>query len=222
VLTDGKDYVILPEAKDYKRIGEGDTGLNTGGMGAVSPVPFADAAFMQKVEQRIIRPTIRGLQEDGLEYKGFVFFGLIKVGDDPYVIEYNCRMGDPETEVVMPRLKSDLLALFEALSKGKMNEIKIEQDSRSAVTIMAVSGGYPGDYKKGLPLQIGSPTTSDTILFHAGTKAEGDQIVTNGGRVLTATSFGNSIKEAAQKSSEALTEIAYEGMYFRRDIGYEF
>jgi phosphoribosylamine--glycine ligase len=222
VLTDGKDYVILPEAKDYKRIGEGDSGLNTGGMGAVSPVPFADAAFMQKVEERIIRPTILGLQEDELEYKGFVFFGLIKVGEDPYVIEYNCRMGDPETEVVMPRLKNDLLALFEALSKGKLNEIKIEQDPRSAVTIMAVSGGYPGDYKKGLPMQISSPASADTLLFHAGTKAEGDQIVTNGGRVLTATSYGNSIKEAAKKSSEALSGIAYEGMYFRKDIGYEF
>jgi phosphoribosylamine--glycine ligase len=191
-------------------------------MGAVSPVPFADAAFMQKVEERIIRPTIRGLQEDGLEYKGFIFFGLIKVGEDPYVIEYNCRMGDPETEVVMPRMKNDLVALFEALSKGKLQEVKIEQDPRSAVTIMAVSGGYPGDYKKGLPMQITSPTTADTLLFHAGTKTEGDQILTNGGRVITATSYGNSIKEAAQKSSAALSAISFEGMYFRRDIGYEF
>jgi phosphoribosylamine--glycine ligase len=222
VVTDGKDYVILPEAKDYKRIGEGDTGLNTGGMGAVSPVPFADATFMQKVEQRIIRPTIEGLNKEGLEYKGFVFFGLIKVGEDPWVIEYNCRMGDPETEVVMPRLKNDLLTLFEALSKGKLNEVKIEQDSRCAVTMMAVSGGYPGDYKKGLPMQIAAPVSSDTLIFHAGTKAEEDTIVTNGGRVITATSYGNSIKAAAQKSSEALAGISFEGMYFRRDIGYEF
>jgi phosphoribosylamine--glycine ligase len=222
VLTDGKDYVILPEAKDYKRIGEGDTGLNTGGMGAVSPVPFADATFMQKVEERIIKPTIIGLQEDGLEYKGFIFLGLIKVGEDPFVIEYNCRMGDPETEVVMPRLKNDLLTLFEALSKGKLNEVKIEQDPRSVVTMMAVSGGYPGDYKKGLPMQIAAPDSSDTLIFHAGTKAEGDQILTNGGRVITATSFGNTIKEAAQKSSAALSGISFEGMYFRKDIGYEF
>ena len=222
VLTDGKDYLLLPEAKDYKRIGEGDTGLNTGGMGAVSPVPFADAVFMQKVEERIIRPTIRGLQEDGLEYKGFIFFGLIKVNEDPYVIEYNCRMGDPETEVVMPRLKSDLLVLFDALSKGKLNEVSLEQDPRSAVTIMAVSGGYPGDYQKGLPMQISTPVNADTLLFHAGTKTDGDQIVTNGGRVITATSYGYSIKEAAQKSSAALSGITFEGMYFRRDIGYEF
>ncbi|MFN9710041.1 MAG: phosphoribosylamine--glycine ligase [Bacteroidota bacterium] len=222
VLTDGKDYVILPEAKDYKRIGEGDSGLNTGGMGAVSPVPFADATFMQKVEERIIKPTIIGLQEDGLEYKGFVFFGLIKVGEDPYVIEYNCRMGDPETEVVMPRLKNDLLTLFEALSKGNLKEIKITHDPRCAVTMMAVSGGYPGDYKKGFLMNIQAPTSADTHIFHAGTKAEGDQILTNGGRVITATSFGNTIKEAAQKSSAALSGISFEGMYFRRDIGYEF
>ncbi|MBU6158427.1 MAG: phosphoribosylamine--glycine ligase [Bacteroidetes bacterium] len=222
VLTDGKDYVLLPEAKDYKRIGEGDTGLNTGGMGAVSPVPFADAAFMRKVEERIIRPTIRGLKEDGLEYKGFIFFGLIKVGEDPYVIEYNCRMGDPETEVVMPRLKTDLLLLLEALSKGELKKTEIEQDPRSAVTIMAVSGGYPGDYKKGLPMKIRVPVHPDTMLFHAGTRAEGDEIVTNGGRVITVTSFGDSIKEAAQKSVDTLSGIAFEGMYFRRDIGYEF
>lgn len=222
VLTDGKDYVILPEAKDYKRIGEGDTGLNTGGMGAVSPVPFADAAFMRKVEERIIRPTIRGLKEDGLEYKGFIFFGLIKVGEDPYVIEYNCRMGDPETEVVMPRLKTDLLLLFEALSKGELKKTEIEQDPRSAVTIMAVSGGYPGDYKKGIPMQIRVPVHPDIMLFHAGTKAEEEEVVTNGGRVITATSFGKSIKEAAEKSADALSGIDFEGMYFRRDIGYEF
>jgi phosphoribosylamine--glycine ligase len=222
VLTDGSDYVILPEAKDYKRIGEGDTGLNTGGMGAVSPVPFADTTFMQKVEERIIKPTLRGLQEDGLEYKGFIFFGLIKVGEDPYVIEYNCRMGDPETEVVIPRLQNDILALFAATLEGKLSEIIIEKDPRSAVTIMAVSGGYPGDYKKGLPMQISLPSTNDTILFHAGTKAEGDMTLTNGGRVLTATSYGNSIKDAALKSSAALSGITFEGMYYRRDIGYEF
>ena len=222
VLTDGKEYVILPEAKDYKRIGEGDTGLNTGGMGAVSPVPFADTNFMQKVEERIIKPTIRGLQEDELEYKGFIFFGLIKVGEDPYVIEYNCRMGDPETEVVIPRLQNDILSLFEATLKGNLAQVTIEKDPRSAVTIMAVSGGYPGDYKKGLLMQISSPSSEDTILFHAGTKAEGEAILTNGGRVITATSFGNSIKEAAQRSSAALSGITFDGMYYRRDIGYEF
>jgi phosphoribosylamine--glycine ligase len=222
VLTDGKDYVILPEAKDYKRIGEGDTGLNTGGMGAVSPVPFADTIFMQKVEERIIKPTILGLQEDGLEYKGFVFLGLIKVGDDPYVIEYNCRMGDPETEVVIPRLKNDLLVLFEAVLKGKLKEVIIEHESRSAVTMMAVSGGYPGDYQKGFVINGLGNDTGETIIFHAGTKAEGDKVLTNGGRVLTATSYGNTIAEAKEKSSKALGNISFDGMYFRRDIGYEF
>jgi phosphoribosylamine--glycine ligase len=222
VLTDGKDYVILPEAKDYKRIGEGDTGLNTGGMGAVSPVPFADATFMQKVEERIIKPTILGLQEDGLEYKGFIFLGLIKVGEDPYVIEYNCRMGDPETEVVIPRLKNDLLAMFEAALKGKLKDVTIDHDSRSAVTMMAVSGGYPGDYQKGFFINGLNNNSGESIIFHAGTKAEGDKVLTNGGRVLTATSYGDSIAAAKEKSSAALSAIHFEGMYFRRDIGYEF
>jgi phosphoribosylamine--glycine ligase len=177
---------------------------------------------MQKVEERIIKPTILGLQEDGLEYKGFIFLGLIKVGEDPYVIEYNCRMGDPETEVVIPRLKNDLLAMFEAVLKGKLKEVTIDHDSRSAVTMMAVSGGYPGDYQKGFFINGLNNNSGESIIFHAGTKAEGDKVLTNGGRVLTATSYGDSIAAAKEKSSAALSAIHFEGMYFRRDIGYEF
>lgn len=222
VLTDGTDYAILPNAKDYKRIGEGDTGLNTGGMGAVSPVPFADELFMKKIESEIIIPTIGGLKNEQLEYKGFVFFGLIKVGDKPFVIEYNCRMGDPETEVVMPRLKNDLVSLLSATSQQKLGEVIIEQDNRFAVTVMAVSGGYPGEFVKGYEIEGLDQTSADTIIFHAGTRQDDGQIVTNGGRVLTVTSFGNSIAEAAIKSKSVLEGIRFRKMYFRNDIGYEF
>jgi phosphoribosylamine---glycine ligase len=223
VLTDGKDFVLLPNAKDYKRIGEGDTGLNTGGMGAVSPVPFANEAFMKKIEATVILPTIKGLQEEALEYKGFVFFGLIKVGDEPYVIEYNCRMGDPETEVVMPRLKNDLVELFAATLNQQLSQVQIFEDSRFAVTIVAVSGGYPGEFVKGYEIEgLGEAPGDDTIVFHAGTKEENGQIVSNGGRVLTVTSYGNSVAEAAQRSKDVLGGIKFRKMYFRSDIGYEF
>ncbi|MBV4357983.1 phosphoribosylamine--glycine ligase [Pinibacter aurantiacus] len=223
-LTDGKSYVLLPEAKDYKRIGEGDTGLNTGGMGAVSPVPFADATFMKKVTDTIIKPTIDGLYKDNITYKGFVFFGLIKVGNEPFVIEYNCRMGDPETEVVMPRLKNDLVDLFIATQNGTLNSIKIDHDSRVACTVVAVSGGYPGDYKKGFEIKgLGGKTVSgDTMVFHAGTAAQNDKVVTAGGRVLCATSYGDSVSDAINKSKQTLADIEFDGMYFRKDIGYEF
>lgn len=222
-LTDGKDYVLLPEAKDYKRIGMGDTGLNTGGMGAVSPVPFADAAFMKKVEEKVIKPTIRGLEKEAIDYKGFVFFGLIKVGDEPFVIEYNCRMGDPETEVVMPRLKTDLVELFIAADKGQLNNIKIEQDSRYACTVMAVSGGYPGSYEKGFVIDgLNSPLPADSLVFHAGTGQKDGKVVTSGGRVLTVTSYGSTVSSAVVKSREVLQNISFEGMYYRQDIGFEF
>lgn len=221
VLTDGNGYVLLPSAKDYKRIGEGDTGLNTGGMGAVSPVPFADVAFMQQVEEKIIKPTIAGLRAEQLEYKGFVFFGLIKVGDAPYVIEYNCRMGDPETEVVMPRLQNDLVTLFEQVSRGKLAASSVSQDPRFAVTIMAVSGGYPGDYQKGYPIE-GLDQPTNALVFHAGTLQQGDHVVTNGGRVLAVTSFGETSAQAAQASLQAIEKIQFQGIYYRRDIGYEF
>lgn len=223
VLTDGKDYKIIGHAKDYKRIGEGDTGLNTGGMGCVTPVPFMDDVFMKKVEEKIIRPTINGLQQDNIEYKGFIFFGLMNCNGEPYVIEYNCRMGDPETEVVMPRLKNDLVELFLAMHEGRLNEMKIQYDHRSIATVVAVSGGYPGVYRKNLTIsKFDNSTMNDTIIFHAGTKADGDSVVTNGGRVLAVTSFGNSIKEAVEKSKEVLQGISFEGMYYRKDIGYEF
>lgn len=223
VLTDGKNYVILPEAKDYKRIGEGDTGLNTGGMGAVSPVPFADTAFMKKIEDRIVRPTIDGLHKEQIDYKGFVFVGVIKVGEDPYVIEYNCRMGDPETEVVMPRLKNDLVDLFIATSKQQLDTIKIETDTRVACTVVAVSGGYPGDYEKGFEIEgLQNVETENSIVFHAGTKAFEDIVMTNGGRVLCVTSYGDSIKEAVTRSKQVLENIYFQEMYYRQDIGYEF
>lgn len=223
VLTDGINYITLPEAKDYKRVGEGDTGLNTGGMGAISPVPFADAVFMKKVDERIIQPTVRGLQQEGLEYRGFIFAGLIKVGDDPYVIEYNCRMGDPETEVVMPRLKNDLLELLRAAAAQKLNEVKVEIDPRSACTVVAASGGYPGEYQKGIEIKgLDTITKESSIVFHAGTVAKNDKVVTNGGRVLCVTSFGNTIPFAVVQSIRTLDKISFDGMFFRTDIGYEF
>ncbi|MCU7550919.1 phosphoribosylamine--glycine ligase [Chitinophagaceae bacterium LB-8] len=221
-LTDGKNYVLLPEAKDYKRIGEGDTGLNTGGMGAISPVPFADDAFMQKVIQKVVEPTIAGLAKDNLDYKGFVFFGLIKVAGEPYVIEYNCRMGDPETEVVMPRLKSDLVPLLIAAAQQKLEGATVETDERFAATIVAVSGGYPNDYLTGFEICGLEEEVEDTIIFHAGTKAEGDNIVTKGGRVICATGLGDTLKEAIKKSKQGMRQIQFSGMYYRRDIGYEF
>jgi phosphoribosylamine--glycine ligase len=222
-LTDGKNYVLLPEAKDYKRVGEEDTGPNTGGMGAVSPVPFADEIFLKNVEEKVIKPTIHGLKSENLEYRGFIFFGLIKVGDEPYVIEYNCRMGDPETEVVIPRLKNDFLAMLVAATRQELNKIKIEEDDRFACTVMAVSGGYPGDYEKGYVIHgLDKVNTAESILFHAGTVTKEGNPVTNGGRVLCITSFGNSIFEAAEKSKEQLQNISFTGMAYRRDIGYEF
>lgn len=223
VLTDGKDYILLPEAKDYKRIGEGDTGLNTGGMGAVSPVPFADRVFMEKVRTRIIEPTIRGLQQEQLVYKGFVFFGLISVGGEPYVIEYNCRMGDPETEVVLPRVRTDLVELFEAVSTGTLGECRVDIDPRAASTVMLVSGGYPGNYTKGFEISgLDILNEDDVLVFHAGTTMADDTVVTNGGRVLAVTAYGNSIPLAVKRSLKIIEFIDFEGMYYRRDIGYEF
>jgi len=214
---------MLPEAKDYKRIGEGDRGLNTGGMGAVSPVPFATPGFMFKVEERIIKPTIAGLHKEGIDYEGFLFFGLIKVDNDPYVIEYNCRMGDPETEVIIPRLETDLVGLFVAATQQELDTVKLRVDPRSAVTIMAVSRGYPSAYEKGFPITgLDSQLDKDSFIFHAGTSQQDGQIVTSGGRVLCATSFGKSVGEAADRSLEVLNEIYFDGIYYRSDIGYEF
>jgi phosphoribosylamine--glycine ligase len=218
VLTDGKNYKILPTAKDYKRIGEGDTGLNTGGMGAVSPVPFADAVLLEKIENRIVKPTIAGLQLDGIEYKGFVFIGLINVKGEPIVIEYNVRMGDPETEVVLPRIKSDLVQLFKAVANQTLNEETLEIDERSATTIMLVSGGYPEDYEKGHEI-FGLDLIQDSIVFHAGTKIENEKVVTNGGRVLAVTSYGNNFQDAIKKSYQSIEKISFDKMYFRKDIG---
>lgn len=220
VLTDGKNYKILPTAKDYKRIGEGDTGLNTGGMGAVSPVPFADAVLLEKIETRIVKPTIAGLQSDGIEYKGFVFIGLINVKGEPIVIEYNVRMGDPETEVVIPRLKSDLVELFQAVGNQTLNEVSLEIDERSATTIMVVSGGYPEDYGKGFEIS-GLENIQDSIAFHAGTKLENGKVVTNGGRVIAITSFGESFHEAIKKSYQNIEKVHFDKMYFRKDIGFD-
>ena len=223
VLTDGINYVLLPEAKDYKRIGRGDTGLNTGGMGAVSPVPFATASFMQKVENNIIIPTIEGLKKESIDYKGFIFFGLIKVGDEPWVIEYNCRLGDPETEVVIPRLENDLVGLFIATAQQRLNEVQINVDRRKAVTFMATSRGYPGSYEKGFVIDgLRKEPNPDCLIFHAGTREENSRIVTNGGRVLCVTAFGKHLDEAVDKSLNQLSAIEFDGMYFRRDIGYEF
>lgn len=220
VITDGINYKILPTAKDYKRIGEGDTGLNTGGMGAVSPVPFADEILLEKIETRIVKPTIDGLKTDGITYKGFVFIGLINVKGEPMVIEYNVRMGDPETEVVIPRLKSDLVALFSAVSNGHLEDFPLEIDERSATTIMVVSGGYPEDYEKGKVIS-GIEDITDSIVFHAGTKTKNGEVVSNGGRVLAITSYGENFHEAIKKSYQNIDKLSFDKMYFRKDIGFD-
>jgi phosphoribosylamine--glycine ligase len=222
-LTDGKSYLLLPEAKDYKRIGEGDTGLNTGGMGAVSPVPFATPAFMHKVEERIVKPTVDGLYKEGIEYTGFIFFGLINVKGEPYVIEYNCRLGDPETEVVIPRLENDLVGLCVAASQKELHLVKVQADKRAAVTVMAVSEGYPGSYEKGFEITgINDKIGKQSLIFQAGTAEKDGKITTNGGRVFCITSFGKDIAEAADISLDIMEYINFEGKYFRSDIGYEF
>jgi phosphoribosylamine---glycine ligase len=220
VLTDGKNYKILPTAKDYKRIGEGDTGLNTGGMGAISPVPFVDAALMQKIESQIVIPTIQGLKNDNIEYKGFVFIGLIKVDDNPFVIEYNVRMGDPETEVVIPRIKSDLVALFEAVATEKLDDFDLSLDERTAATVVVVSGGYPEEFEKGKEI-FGLDDTTDSLIFHAGTKEENGKIVSNGGRVLAVTSFSNSFLDATKKSYQTIEKLKFDKMNYRKDIGFD-
>ncbi len=218
VLTDGKNYKILPEAKDYKRIGDGDKGLNTGGMGAVSPVPFVDATFMRKVEERIVKPTIDGLAKENIGYRGFIFIGLMNVNGEPYVIEYNCRMGDPETEAVLPRIQTDFVDLMDAVAKQQLDKIELEVDPRTAVTVVMVSGGYPGNYEKGFEITHLDKAGS-TIVFHAGTKASGNKVVTSGGRVLALTSLGNSIEEAREQSYAAALAINFDYAYYRKDIG---
>jgi phosphoribosylamine--glycine ligase len=220
LLTDGDGYKVFPEAKDYKRIGEGDTGLNTGGMGAISPVPFADAAFMDKVHNQVVVPTVKGLKSDQLNYKGFVFIGLINVKGEPYVIEYNCRLGDPETEVVLPRLKSDLIDLFEGVATKTLSERDIEFDDRAATTVMMVSGGYPEKYEKGKTI-YGLNTVEGSMVFHAGTAADGPAITTNGGRVLAVTSYGKNIQSALDKSYDNIRKIQFDGAFYRKDIGFD-
>ena len=220
VLTDGTNYKVLPTAKDYKRIGEGDTGLNTGGMGAISPVPFANEALMYKIEQQIVKPTVDGLKIDKLPYKGFIFIGLIKVGDDPKVIEYNVRLGDPETEVVIPRIKNDLVTLFQAVAEGTLDEVDLELDNRTAATIMTVSGGYPGSYEKGKKI-TGIETITDSLVFHAGTTIKDGQTATNGGRVIAITSFGEDFKSALELSYKNVEKLSFQGMNYRKDIGFD-
>jgi phosphoribosylamine--glycine ligase len=222
VLTDGKNYVLLPEAKDYKRIGEGDSGLNTGGMGAVSPVPFVDGALWNKIKTRVVEPTIMGLQKEGISYCGFIFIGFMIVKDELFVIEYNCRMGDPETEVVMPRLQTDLVELLAAAAAGELKNQSIKTDPRTACTVVAVSGGYPEDYKKGFPIQGLGQLPASSLVFHMGTQQKGEQIVTSGGRVLAVTAFGNSMSEAAATARTIQDAIQFEGKYYRTDIGFEF
>ncbi len=220
VLTDGNSYKVLPTAKDYKRIGEGDTGLNTGGMGAISPVPFADKVLMDKIEQRIVKPTVEGLKMDKMPYKGFIFIGLIKVGDDPKVIEYNVRMGDPETEVVLPRIQNDMVELLDAVAKQKLSEVDLHLDDRTATTVMTVSGGYPGSYEKGKEI-MGIDTISESLVFHAGTTFKDGKVVTNGGRVMAITSFGNDFKSALAKSYQNVEKLSFEGMNYRKDLGFD-
>ncbi len=219
VLTDGKNYKILPSAKDYKRIYDGDKGPNTGGMGAVSPVPFADEAFMQKVEDTIVRPTVTGLQQDNILYKGFIFVGLINVEGEPFVIEYNCRMGDPETEVVLPRIKNDVLDLFDAVAKNTVDQLDIEVDERTAAAVIAVSGGYPDEYTKGIAISGLDEVDNRTLVFHAGTKQDGDDVVTNGGRVLVFTSLADTLEEALRRSYRNIDKVSFDGMFYRKDIG---
>ncbi|WP_289037873.1 phosphoribosylamine--glycine ligase [uncultured Zobellia sp.] len=220
VLTDGSGYKVLPTAKDYKRIGEGDTGLNTGGMGAISPVPFADEAFMDKIHQRVVKPTVEGLKKDNLPYKGFIFIGLIKVGDEPKVIEYNVRMGDPETEVVIPRIQNDLVEVFEAVANGTLDDIELELDPRTASTVMLVSGGYPGAYEKGKEI-TGFNALEDSLVFHAGTQLKDGKVVTSGGRVMAITSYGDNFKQALATSYKNIENIKFQNMNYRKDIGFD-
>ena len=220
IITDGSSFKILPEAKDYKRIGEGDTGLNTGGMGAISPVPFVNREFMEKVKNQILIPTVKGLKADGIDYQGFIFFGLMKVAGDPFVIEYNCRLGDPEAEVIIPRIKSDLLHFFDGIASGTLSECDIEIDDRSATTVMLVSGGYPEAYEKGKKIQ-GLADVEDSLVFHAGTTVKRNNVVTNGGRVIAVTSVGSDIESALEKSYENADKISFDGKYNRTDIGFD-